>query len=55
MNQQTTNTKGVYAGLLPADFAMMIRRQPLGEKLTAGAVSAPEAVRNDRPGTQPQT
>jgi hypothetical protein len=42
---------GIYAGLVPADFAMTVRRPPLGEKLKAAAGRAGSAhtVRPDKP------
>jgi hypothetical protein len=46
MNHQTTETKGIYAGLSPADFVMRIRRPSLGEKLKPVPVGA--ALRLER-------
>jgi hypothetical protein len=45
MDQQTTETKGIYAGLSPADFVMRSRRPSLGKKLKDAA------IREDQPGT----
>jgi hypothetical protein len=48
MNEQKIEVQGIYAGLSPADFAMRIRRRPLGEKLKA----SPGLARGER-GTAP--
>jgi hypothetical protein len=54
MVQQILNIKGIYAGLSPADFAMIVRRPSLGAKLKATASVAGAATRGDRAGSAPQ-
>jgi len=53
MDHQNTDTKGIYAGLSPADFVMRIRRPSLGEKLKAVPLGA--ALRADRAAPETNT